>query len=814
MAIQEPEPRASQSGRSPLPAPDPEAPDILAPESRPSRWRVARNQPPRQPAAPTAGRKRPRFIAPDLWAGFSPNGLGQQKPNHYAEIAQTVWENKHALPYALRILREGVCDGCALGVAGFHDWTIDSIHLCTTRLNLLKVNTARPFDHAVLGDVEPLREKSGAELRDMGRLAYPMLRRRGDRGFHRVNWDEALDLVAARIKAAGPDRMAFYLTSRGITNEVYYVAQKVARFLGTNNVDNAARVCLAPSTAGLKKALGVAATTVSYKDVLQSDLIVLFGADVANAQPVFMKYLYLARKGGTKVAVVNPFREPGMERYWVPSNAESACFGTKMTDEWFQIDTRGDVAFIDGALKALIEMGGVDDAFISEHTTGYEQLKASLEAQTWESLEQASGATRADFERFARMYAAARSAVIVWAMGITQHVHGSDNVRALVDLALARGNVGRVGAGLMPMRGHSGVQGGAEMGCYTTVLPGGLPVNAENAAALEAQYGFPIRPERGLSAAEMVEAGGRGELEVLYSSGGNFLDVLPDPADVRASLERIPLRVHQDIVLTSQMLLDGDEVLLLPARTRYEQRGGGTETTTERRIIFSPHIRGPKVGEARSEWEIFQDLAMRADPERAKRLCWFKSTQAIRDEIARIVPMYRGVEKLRKGGDQIQWGGERLCDGWIFPTPDGKAHFDPVAPAESAIPPGRFALSTRRGKQFNSMVFKKKDPLTGGHRDSLFMADEDARSLDVRDGDPVLVRSEDGEYRARVKIAPIKRRNVQMFWPEANVLIKPGQRDPVALVPDYNAPVEVLPLGASPSRAKGQPAAKAARAAR
>ncbi len=749
--------------------------------------------------------KRPRLVAPELWAGWRPNGIGEQKPNHYQEIAQTVWDNRRALPYAWRILSQGVCDGCALGVSGFHDWTIDGVHLCTTRLNLLRLNTMRPLDHDRLADVAGLRAMSGAELRDLGRLAHPMIRRRGDGGFRRATWDEALDLVADRIRATDPDRLAFYLTSRGITNEVYYVAQKVARFLGTNNVDNAARVCHAPSTAGLKKALGVGATTISYSDVLQSDLVVLFGADVANAQPVFMKYLYLARKGGTKVAVVNPLREPGLDRYWVPSNVESAIFGTKMTDAWFQVHTGGDVAFINGVLKVLLDEGGTDSAFIHDQTAGFDALRASLGGQPFEALEQASGTTRAEMARFARLYAGARSAVLVWAMGITQHVCGSDNVRAMVNLALARGNVGRVGAGLMPMRGHSGVQGGAEMGAYATVFPGGVPITPESAATLTEAYGFPVRGERGLSAAEMIEAAGRGELDVLYSSGGNFLDVLPDPAAVRAALERVPLRIHQDIVVSSQMLLDPAEaVVLLPARTRYEQPGGGTETTTERRVLFSPRIRGPKVGEARSEWEILVDLAGRVHPDRRHQVD-FRTGQQVRDEIARVIPAYRGIEKLRRAGDQFQWGGPRLCDGWVFTTADGKAHFDPVEPPELAIPEGRYLLSTRRGKQFNSMVIKKKDPLTGAGRDALFISAEDAAALGLADGEPVTVRSESGEVAARVKVAPIKPRNVQMFFPEANPLIAPGRRDPVALVPDYNATVQVLPRRRVAAASEGSP---------
>ncbi|MFN8520619.1 MAG: FdhF/YdeP family oxidoreductase, partial [Chloroflexota bacterium] len=688
---------------------------------------------------PKPPKKRARRIAPDLWVSLRPNGIGLQKPNHFGEMARTVWENRHAPRYAWRILSQGVCDGCALGVAGFHDWTIDGVHLCTTRLNLLKLNTMRALDPARLADVEALRELDGAQLRDLGRLPFPMLRRRGEPGFRRIGWDEALALAAGRVRDArakdaqdGGDRLGFFLTARGITNEVYYVAQKVARFLGTNSVDNAARICHAPSTNALKDGLGVAATTVSYTDVIESDLIVLFGADVANAQPVFMKYLYMARKRGARIAVVNPMREPGLERYWVPSNPESAIFGTQMATDFFPVSTGGDIAFLTGVLKVLADEGLTDDRFLRDHATGWEELRAGLAEQSLEDLARWSGSSVEDITRFARMYGAAGSAVLVWSMGITQHVCGVDNVRAIVDLALARGNVGRPGAGLMPIRGHSGVQGGAEMGAYATAFPGGMPIDAASAEALHTQYGFPVRSERGRSAAEMVEAADRGELDVLWSSGGNFLDTLPDPAAVRRALQRVPLRVHVDIVVSSQMLLDGEEVLLLPAMTRYEQPGGGTETTTERRVAFSPEIAGPRIGEARAEWQIYLDLARAVDPTGAARLgC--ADAQAIREEIARVVPAYDGIQRLARTGDAIQVGGERLCDGWVFPTPDGKARIRPVAPREAEVPEGRFVLSTRRGKQFNSMVWKRKDPLTGAERDALFISAQDAARLGLTD---------------------------------------------------------------------------------
>jgi predicted molibdopterin-dependent oxidoreductase YjgC len=348
----------------------------------------------------------------------------------------------------------------------------------------------------------------------------------------------------------------------------------------------------------------------------------------------------------------------------------------------------------------------------------------------------------------------------------------------------------------MPIRGHSGVQGGAEMGAYATAFPGGLPIRADTAAALSRAWGFAVPATRGRSATELVEAAGRGEVGVLWSSGGNFLDTLPDPAQVRRALEQVPLRVHVDIVASSQMLVDGEAVLLLPAMTRYEQPGGGTETTTERRIVFSPEIRGPRVGSARPEWEVYLDLARRVDPDRA-HLLGCEDAQAIRDEIARVVPAYAGIERLRDTGDQVQWGGERLCDGWDFPTPDGRARFVPVTPQEAHLPPGRYLLSTRRGKQFNSMIWRDRDPITGADRDAVFVAVDDAVRLGLREDDEVLVRSETGEVRGRVKPSAMRAGNVQMFFPEANPLFDPDRRDPVGLVPDYNAVVELVPTGAT-----------------
>jgi predicted molibdopterin-dependent oxidoreductase YjgC len=291
----------------------------------------------------------------------------------------------------------------------------------------------------------------------------------------------------------------------------------------------------------------------------------------------------------------------------------------------------------------------------------------------------------------------------------------------------------------------------------------------------------------------MIEAAHRGELDVLYSLGGNFLRALPDPGYVSEAMSRIPLRVHQDIMLTDQMLLDpAEETILLPAQTRYEQEGGGTETTTERRIAFSPRI-PREVGEARTEWRILRDIAVATHPERA-HLLGCDSGEEIRAEIANIVPAYAGIETLRKTGDAIQYGGPRLCEHGRFPTADGRAHFRAPAIPDTDREPGTFHVSTRRGKQFNTMVYAETDPLTGAVRDAVLMSAEDAAALRLRQGDRILLKNGHGSYQGRVHLAALAPGNLQVHWPEGNVLLSRDRRDAVGYCPDYNATVRVEPL--------------------
>jgi molybdopterin-dependent oxidoreductase alpha subunit len=447
-------------------------------------------------------------------------------------------------------------------------------------------------------------------------------------------------------------------------------------------------------------------------------------------------------------------------------------------------------------MKILFAEGWVNQNFIDRHTTGFEELKAHVASMDWEALEKDAGLDRASMREFAELIRDAKNAVLVWSMGITQHPFGGDGVQTILNLALARGYIGRDKNGVMPIRGHSSVQGGAEMGAYATAFPGNKPITPENAEKLSKEYGFPVPDWPGMPATEMVEACERGELDVFYCLGGNFLRTLPEPDYVREAMSRVPVRVHQDIILTDQMFIPAQEaVFLLPAKTRYEQDDGGMETSTERRVMFTPEI-PRQVGEAKAEWKILRDLALAAYPEKAS-LFGCETGWKMREEIARVVPFYDGVQHLRKTGDAFQYGGPHLCADGQFPTPDGRGHFRNVA-----IPPlhrqqGEFHVSTRRGKQFNTLIYAEIDPLNNAPRDAILMSPEDASRLHVVTGDRIALVNTLGRYEGRVHCAPIAQGNLQVHWPEGNTIIRKGVVDAHGGVPDYNAHVRVEKLQAA-----------------
>ncbi len=718
--------------------------------------------------------------------------LVRAKPRHYREMLRVLWQNRGRWRYAWRILAHGVCDGCSLGPRGLRDDVIPGVHLCLTRLGLLRLNTMGPIPDRALENIDRLRAMTNEELHHLGRVPAPLLRRPGDRGFTRITWDEAARIAASSLAETDVDRMAFFVSSRGLTNEAYYVMQKLARIAGTPHVDSCARLCHAASTTGLKATIGWAAPTCSLGDMIGTDLLVLIGTDLANNQPVTTKYMHYAKSQGTRIVVINPFREPALERYWVPSVPSSALFGTALMDDFFSVRPGGDIAFLCGTLKSLDEKCAWDDRFIAERTSGAEALRTHLRTLSWGRIIEDSGLPQDEIERFAQLYANAKTAVILYSMGLTQYPFGVENVKMVANLALARGNVGRAKTGIIPIRGHSGVQGTAECGVDPDKLPGGVELNAANCARFESAWGHPIPRRPGLKAAHALDRAAQGEMDLLYLVGGNFLETMPDPDNARAGLAQTRVRVHQDIVLNTSTLVDAAElVLVLPAQTRYES--GGTSTSTERRIRLTPAIEDPagsQIPEARAEWEI-PSLIGRALRPNHPALFSYASPADVRAEMGELMSLYKGIELLSAEGDAVQWGGPRLgADG--FPNmPDNRAAFSVVEIPDTKIPAGKFQLATRRGKQFNSITYGQRDPITGApSRRDVLIAKSDLVALGIAEGDEILLRSKLGEMRARARSGPCRPQHVQAFWPEANVLIERSY-DPLSGEPDYNAVVSI-----------------------
>lgn len=739
----------------------------------------------------------PHTPDPKLWVSPIPFGLGKVKPHHIRDTIKVAWENRDNLPYATRILTQGVCDGCALGVSGLYDQTLQGPHLCTTRLNVLRLNTMPAIKPDILhSDIAELSKLTSSQLRQLGRIPYPLRRRKGETRFTRITWDEALDTIAAKIRAIDPQQLAFFLTARGIMNEVYYVAGKVARYLGTNHIDNASRICHSPSKTALKRSLGIGASSCNYQDWIGTDVIVFWGSVAANNQPVSTKYMYAAKRKGTKIIMINPYREPSMENYWIPSIPDSALFGTKIVDDVYQVNIGGDIAFMNGVMKCWFEMeeaqpgSAIDHAFVQQHTNGIEALREHVIAQSWEQLEASAGLTRERMQQFANLIAAAKTGVFIWSMGLTQHRFGTDNISQVANLAMLRGFIGRKYCGVMPIRGHSGVQGSGEMGADPFSLPG-CDFDPKSFERIEQIWGFEIPKWQGdivgvqLENAVLPDDHAR-KLKVFYTSGGNFLETMPDPEFMRTCLSNVDLRVHQDIILNTSTLVDArEEVIVLPAMTRYEQPGGGTSTSTERMVYFSPEIPGPRIAEARSEWEIYIDLASRVRPEQ-KHLIEFRDAHHIREEIARANKNYEGIQHMKNRGDVFQWGGAWLCEDGICPTPDGRGNLLPIELPELRKPEGHFYVTTRRGKQFNSMVYSDTDPFNAADRYDVLMHPEDAQQLRISEGEAIVVYNRYGVFHGRVRLAETQRGNLALYWPEGNVLIPKGVYEKYAGIPEYN----------------------------
>lgn len=637
----------------------------------------------------------------DTWLSrLVPFGMNyRSNPHPYRDLLGAIWENKHDLPYAWNILKRGVCDGCSLGSYGLRDNVVGGLHLCMSRLKLLRLNTMGALELSVIKDVRRLQALEPEKLRLLGRLAYPMIRRRNDRGFAQIAWPEAFEIICHAIHNTPPHELGFCAASCGVTNEVYYVFQKLARVLGTNNIGLSSRPCHADGVSALKSTLGVGAPTCSLSDFIDTDLLVILGPDLADEQLAITKYLHYARKRGTRIIVVKSVCDPGPEPPGSPLLPSGAGIGSKFIDAiFFELRVGGEIAFINGVLKALIEWNRIDREFIARHTNGFDKLATALGQQSWERLELGSGVPRQEMERFAVLYGSVSSAVFVYATGLTGHAFGVDKVKAVVNLALARGMLGREKCGIMPIRSRSGVQGGGECGIAPDQFPGGFAVDDESARRFSNLWHHPVSSAPGLKLAQMMEAAREGRLKFLYLLGGNLFETFADRKWVTDALARVTVRIHQNIVLNPSVLVDGPEtVLVLPAKTRYEQKGGGTSTTNERKICFTPEIPRHPIGDSLPAWEIPTIIGRRSMPN-GELLFPFNDPQSIREEMARVVPIYQGIERLSNEGDYLQWGGPQLFKGGHFRgMPGERALFCALEPPDHATNENRNPVITQSG---------------------------------------------------------------------------------------------------------------------
>jgi molybdopterin-dependent oxidoreductase alpha subunit len=621
----------------------------------------------------------------------------------YRDCLVALWENKRHLPRAWNILTRGVCAGCSLGSCGLRDPVLGGLHLCANRFKSLRLNTIGPLKLSAVKDAWRLQSLNLKKLRSLGRVRHPMIRRKTDRGFSRIPWGDALDIICRAIHDTPPHELGFCAAPCGVTNEVYYVFQKLARALGTNNINLCTGPYHATSVSGLQATLGIGAATCSLSDLIDSDLLVILDPDLAAQQPATTKYLQYARKRGTRIVAVKPVREPEFPASRSASESSSPRFGAKLIDDFLNVRPGGEIAFINGVLKALIGWSQVDHEFIARHTRAFDTVATALKEQSWDMLENRSGAPRQEMERFAKLYGSVSSAVFVYSTTFTQHEFGADNVKAVVNLALARGMVGREKCGILPIRSPGGIQGGSDCGAEPDRFPGGFPVNEESARRFSNLWRHPVASTPGLQFSRLIEAAHRGHLKFLYSIGGDFLDACGDRQWITGALSRVPVRVHQDTVLNTSALLEGAEaVLVLPAQTRYEQEGGGTMTSTERKIFFTPEIAGHRIGGSLAGWQIPILIGRRSMPN-GDLLFPFTDARAIREEMARVMPIYQGIERLQKEGDYLQWGGPHLFKGGSFRgMPEERALFSVLEPLDRMTGKDSPGVNTSGGGNFDT----------------------------------------------------------------------------------------------------------------
>jgi molybdopterin-dependent oxidoreductase alpha subunit len=710
-----------------------------------------------------------------------------------------------ALP-ALRVVNQPSgfdCPGCAWPEAKEHGW----IEFCENGAKAVAHETTqkRATREFFLNHTLPaLLEQSHRELEAHGRLTEPMIRRPGTDRFVPLSWTAAFQRIGEALRAlASPNEAVFYTSGR-TSNEAAFLYQLFVREYGTNNLPDCSNLCHESSGTGLGEMIGIGKGTVSLADFEQADLILVIGQNPGSNHPRMLATLATAAERGCRIVSINPLRERGLVRFKHPQRLDGLFgSGTKLAERFVQVRVGGDVALLKGVMKELLALEAerpgrvLDAAFLAEHTTGLEALRASLDAASFDDLERGAGIPRSVMRELAELYAASERVIACWAMGLTQHAHGVANVQEVMNLLLLRGNIGKPGAGPCPVRGHSNVQGDRTMGIWERP-------NAAFLDALAREFAFTPPRAHGLSTIEAIHALHERRAKFFLAMGGNLAAASPDTAYTEEALARAELAVHVATTLNRTHVVAGREAILLPCLGRSErdvQNARAQFVTVEDSMATVHRSQGtlaPASAELMSEVAIVAGIA-RATLREKSATPWEQFVadyDRIRERIARVVPgCERMNERVRGGGFVLPRPPAERC----FATPSGKAELRAVPLPRLDVPAGRLVLMTIRSHdQFNTTVYTEDDRYRGvqGDRRVVLMNADDITALGFAPDQRVDVTSHwlAGEHEEQRRLLGFRVRPYEMprgcaaaYFPEANALVPIGQFAEKSFTPAYKS---------------------------
>ncbi len=612
-----------------------------------------------------------------------------------------------------------------------------------------------------------------------GRLAEPMLLRENSTHYEPLTWDEAFAIVADELRALdSPDEALFYTSGRA-SNEAAFLWQMFARAFGTNNLPDCSNMCHESSGLALKEAVGVGKGTVTLDDFLEADVILCVGQNPGTNHPRMLSTLEEAVNRGAQLVAVNPLKEAGLLGFAHPQHLRGILGkASPLASGYLQVKVNGDMALFRGVAKALLTMGAADDAFIREHGSGYEEYRSLLEATSWTEIEELSGIGRDAIEELALLLAEGEKRLITcWAMGLTQHRNAVATIREIANVHLLLGAVGRPGAGLCPVRGHSNVQGDRTMGIFEKMPEPFL-------AALEKQAGVPVPRKHGFDTVDSIHAMHDGRAKVFVALGGNFAQATPDSDYTAAALRKCRLTCHIATKLNRSHLIHGKRALILPCLGRSE-RDGGRLVTTENSMGVVQSSEGklkPSSDHLLSEPDLVARMAEATLGDVGKiRWRWLaEDYDRLRTWIEAVVPGFEDFNtRVRQpGGFYLPNAAKER----VWNTPNAKANFSSAPLDAFRAAAGRLLLQTLRSHdQFNTTVYGLDDRYRGisGMRDIVFLNPEDLAELDVKPGGRIDVTSHwsDGERHLKgFRAIPydMPRGMAAAYFPEANVLVPSG----------------------------------------